>query len=317
MDTHTPAVPVSPENLDISVVIPMLNEEENVHPLLTRLQQVLEARTSRYEIIAVDDGSRDETFHRLLQLKDRLPLRIIQFTRSFGQHPAISAGFQLVRGEVVFTMDADMQVPVEAIPTLLDKLQSGYDVVNGWRKKRYDPLLRRVSSVFINRLIGQLTSVYRRDIGCMMVAYRRWVVDILNQCPERSKLIPVLVNWIGVRIAEVEVPHSERRGKSRYHFFRLMQQTLDIVTGYSTKPVQMLSLFGMFSLVLGLAGWLILGVWGSAWSDRAFYSGMVLSTGLVLLAINIGCVSLIGEYVVRIFTDVQKRPYYIIKQIIE
>lgn len=317
METNIIPQNTETDGIEISVVIPMLNEEDSVAPLMIELQKVLEQRTSKYEIIVIDDGSTDETFSRLMQIRERIPVRIIQFTRSFGQHPAISAGFKMVRGKIVVTMDGDLQIPADALPSLLDKLDRGYDVVNGWRKKRFDPLLRRISSTFINRLIGMLTNVYRRDIGCMMVVYRRWVIDLLNQCSERSKLIPVLVNWIGVKIAEVEVPHSEREGRSRYHFFRLMQQTLDIVTGYSTKPVQMLTLFGSLFMVLGLLGWGFLGISGGTLADRSFYFLSILSIGLVILALNTWSVALIGEYVVRIFTDVQQRPYYIIKQIIE
>src|SRR5208337_4514246 len=179
-----------------------------------------------FEIILVDDGSTDRSWEILTELNQRYPqnLRALRFHRNFGQHPAIFAGFQAARGQVMITLDADLQNPPEEIPRLVAKLEEGYDTVGGWRENRQDSIFRKLPSLLMNRLMSWVTGVQLRDYGCMLRAYRREVVDSINQCQESSSFIPALANLFARRVAEIPVSHAEReRGTSKYNIFKLLR----------------------------------------------------------------------------------------------
>jgi len=196
----------------ISVVIPVYNEEENLPELGERLLATLQACGRPFEIIFVDDGSSDRSWEILSDLHQHHPgqIRVIQFVRNFGQHQAIFAGFQATRGQIIVTLDADLQNLPEDIPKLVAKLEEGYDSVGGWRENRLDSWLRTLPSYVINRTMSWVTGVQLRDYGCMLRAYRRSVVDSINQCQESSSFIPALANLFAQRVAEIPVGHAER-----------------------------------------------------------------------------------------------------------
>ena len=180
----------------ISVIIPVYNEEENLLELGERLMRVLSAMGRTFEIILVDDGSNDRSWDLLTELHEKYPenLRALQFNRNFGQHQAIFAGFQAARGQVMVTLDADLQNPPEEIPRLVAKLEEGYDTVGGWRENRRDSIFRKLPSHLVNVVMSKVTGVHLRDYGCMLRAYRREVIDSINQCQESSSFIPALAN---------------------------------------------------------------------------------------------------------------------------
>ena len=292
----------------ISAVIPILDEEENIPLLYERLSGELQKLGQPYEIIAVDDGSRDASFARLRALAVVDPrLRVVRFRRNFGQTAAFVAGFDRARGDVVITLDADLQNDPADIPRLLAKLDEGFDVVSGWRAKRQDPFLnRRLPSVIANRVISGVTGLALHDYGCSLKAYRREVVQGLQLYGELHRFIPAIASWQGVRVAEVAVNHAPRRfGKSKYSIGRTLRVILDLLTvrfflSYATRPMQ---IFGLLGFVFGIASVVILGVLGFARlvllqpiADRPL---VLLGILLAMLATQFVSIGLLGEMIVR------------------
>lgn len=302
-----------------SVVVPVYNEAGNLAALHERLTAVLRGLGRPYELLFVDDGSTDGSAGMLRALQAADPhVRVILLVRNFGQHPAVMAGFDAVRGEVVITLDADLQNPPEEIPKLLRGLEEGYDIATGWRRTREDPLLRRLGSVLVNKMIGGLTGVRLRDYGCMLRAYRRQAVEHLKRFPEKHKFLTVLTSWLHLRIVEVEVEQAARHsGSSKYTLAKLVRLNFDLLTGFSTTPIHVVSLLGFAMSALGFAlgffflvDWLVSGA--SAVGMAAFFSAVLFLGGMQLLALG-----MVGEYVARIFVQVQARPYYLVKEVLE
>ncbi len=240
---------------EISVVIPVFNEEDNLRELGERLIRTLSGMGRPFEIIFVDDGSTDGSWAILSDLNRHYPqnIRALQFHRNFGQHQAIFAGFQAARGQVMVTLDADLQNPPEEIPRLVAKLDEGYDTVGGWRENRQDSIFRRLPSQLVNTVMSRVTGVKLRDYGCMLRAYRREVIDSINQCHESSSFIPALANLFSQRVAEIPVGHAEReRGKSKYGLFKLIRLNFDLMTGFSNLPIHLVGFMGMAIALLGL-----------------------------------------------------------------
>ncbi len=224
----------------VSLVIPVFNEEPNLDPLYERLEPVLEKLGQPYEVIFVDDGSRDRSIEvmRRLQAKHDA-VRVIQLNRNYGQHAAVTAGLNHARGDVIVTLDADLQNPPEEIPRLLDKVSAGHDVVGGWRQNRQDHAVRRLLSWGVNKLISRMVGVGMRDYGCMLRAYRREVVDVMRNRSEVSSFIPALANTLAASPVEIPVAHDRRhRGRSKYSLFRLLRLTLDLLAGRISMKVQ-------------------------------------------------------------------------------
>ena len=302
---------------EISVVIPVFNEEDNLRELGERLIHTLTAMGRPFEIIFVDDGSTDRSWQLLTDLNREHPLhvRALQFHRNFGQHQAIFAGFQAARGQVMVTLDADLQNPPEEIPRLVAKLAEGYDTVGGWRENRQDPLFRRLPSQLVNYVMSRVTGVKLRDYGCMLRAYRREVVDSINQCQESSSFIPALANLFAHRVAEIPVGHAEReRGASKYSLFRLLRLNFDLMTGFSNLPIHLVGFMGVAIALLGLFFGLFLFI------RRIFVGPEVggLFTLFAILFVFVGlntlALALIGEYVGRIYREVRGRPRFVIRQ---
>lgn len=304
----------------LSVVIPVFNEEENLRELGQRLLHTLAADGRPFEIIFVDDGSNDSSWEILTELHQRHPeqVRALRFFRNFGQHQAIFAGFQATRGQVIVTLDADLQNLPEDIPKLVAKLEEGYDSVGGWREHRLDSWLRRLPSYFMNLTMSRVTGVKLKDYGCMLRAYRREVVDSINLCQESSSFIPALANLYSRRVAEIPVGHAEReRGTSKYNLFRLLHLNFDLMTGFSHLPIHVVGAMGAAIALLGFFFGLYL-----------FYRRLVLGPEVegvftlfailfVFVGLNTFGLALIGAYVGRIYKEVRGRPRYIIRQTLD
>ena len=302
---------------EISVVIPVFNEEDNLLELGERLVGTLTGMGRPFEVILVDDGSTDGSWELLTDLNDKYPqqIRALQFHRNFGQHQAIFAGFQAARGQVMVTLDADLQNPPEEIPRLVAKLDEGYDTVGGWRENRQDSIFRRLPSQLVNTVMSRVTGVKLRDYGCMLRAYRRSVVDSINQCQESSSFIPALANLFSQRVAEIPVGHAEReRGKSKYGLVKLLRLNFDLMTGFSNLPIHLVGFMGVTIAFLGL-------LFGFMLIVRRIFLGPEVEGVFTLFAIlfvfvglNTLGLALIGEYVGRIYREVRGRPRFVIRK---
>lgn len=249
--------------MDLSVVIPVYNEEESVDLLCEKLREALDPLDLSFEAVLVDDGSKDRTWARLLENKTRHPfLHLVRFRRNFGQTAAMAAGLEKARGRVIVTMDADLQNDPRDIPLLLEKMTDEVDVVSGWRKHRKDKFIsRRVPSMLANGLISRITGVRLHDFGCSLKAYRHEVIKDVRLYGEMHRFIPALAHWVGGQVVEVPVNHHPRRfGESKYGIDRTLRVVLDLITvkfllRYSTGPMQILGKIGLF---LGFWGGLLL-----------------------------------------------------------
>lgn len=320
-----PLVKDDEERVEVSVVIPVLNEDENLEPLYVALEQVLRRLGKSYEIILVDDGSVDDSFKVLQGLAERDDrVRVVRLRRHFGQTAALVAGFDLARGAVVVVMDADLQNDPADIPVLLTKIEEGYDIVSGWRVQRKDSFVkRRLLSQVANFLISRLTGMNLHDSGCSLKAYRAEVVKNLRLYGELHRFIPALASRMGVRVAEVPVNHAPRRhGQSKYGLNRLVKVMLDLLTvkfllDYATRPIQIFGFLGAVSLTAGTALGAYLSyaklVLHEALADRPL---LLLAVLLVILGMQLIVMGLLGELVVRTYFEAQKMPVYYVREVL-
>ncbi|NDY42763.1 glycosyltransferase family 2 protein [Dissulfurirhabdus thermomarina] len=321
---HTePSVPPRPE---ISVVVPVYNEAPNLAPLAERLVAHLRPLGRSFEIVFVDDGSTDGSQELYAGLKERFPeLRVVVFRRNFGQSAAMTAGFDHARGDVVVSMDGDLQNDPADIPRLVAKLEEGYDMVSGWRRDRKDPFLsRRLPSVLANRLIGWSTGVRLHDYGCSLKAYTRDVAKNLVLYGELHRFIPVLAHLYGARVAEVEVTHHPRRmGTSKYGIGRTYRVLLDLLLmlffqKFATRPLQF---FGLSGGLLFAAGVLVEGylTWVKLWlgQDIGHRPLLLLGALLVITGLVLAGIGLLAELVVRTYYESSGRRIYTVRRVIE
>ncbi len=306
----------------VSVIIPVYNEEAVLAALFARLYPALDSLGRTYEIVFVDDGSRDKSAAMLREQFQKRPdvTRVVLFNGNFGQHMAIMAGFEYCRGERVVTLDADLQNPPEEIGKLLAKMDEGHDYVGSIRLKRQDAAWRRWASRAMNRLRERLTHIRMTDQGCMLRAYDHAIVQAIRSSREVSTYIPALAYSFAHNPVEVEVEHEERAaGESKYSLYKLIRLNFDLVTGFSVVPLQVFSFFGMIISLLALAAYLIVitkrifagegdGLW-VIW-DRDILTFFLI--GLQLFGMG-----LIGEYVGRIYQQVRERPRYVVQAILE
>ncbi len=310
--------------IDVSVVVPVYNEVENLPALHQGLLRALQETGRSYEIIYVDDGSTDGSDRVLQGFCARDPwVRVIQFRRNFGQTAAFSAGFDHARGEIVVTIDADLQNDPADIPRLLEKLAEGYDIVSGWRVKRRDPFLtRRLPSMAANWLISHLTGVRLHDYGCSLKAYRREVIKNVRLYGEMHRFIPAISSWMGVRVAEIPVNHAPRRhGRSKYGLWRMVKVFLDLIAvkfllDYATRPIQVFGLLGVLCFGVGMA------VTGYLAYIRLFYDQpladrplLLLGVLLLVLGVQLITMGLLGELMVRTYHESQRKPTYAIRDV--
>lgn len=307
----------APQQPYLSVVIPVFNEEENLLELHARLATTLDQAGYSWEVIYTDDGSRDHSWEILNRLHQQDPqrVRLVRFNRNYGQHMAVFAGFERVRGEVVATLDADLQNPPEELPKLVAKLEEGYDVVGGWRQSRQDSWLRKMPSYVVNRITSRVVGVDLKDYGCMLRTYRRDVVDAMNACQETSSFIPALANTFARDVVEVPVKHSERQGgASKYGFLRLIRLNFDLMTGFSVLPIQLVSLLGSLVALVGLAFGLFLFIRRLIVGPEVEGLFTLFAILFVFVGLQILGVGLIGEYVGRIYREVRQRPRFIVRE---
>ncbi len=305
---------------EISVIIPAYNEEESLPKLFGRLFPVLEGMNRAYEVIFINDGSRDTTLPLLLQARKKYPetLRVVDFNGNFGQHMAIMAGFDNSRGNIVITLDADLQNPPEEIPRIVGCIDVGHDVVGTIRRQRRDSWFRRTASRLVNRLTNRITGLALHDYGCMLRGYRRDIIDIINESAETTTFIPALAQKFATNPTEIDVGHNEREmGESKYSLFRLMRLNFDLMTGFSLVPLQAVTMAGILISVLSFlfaAFMLIRRLIVGPEAEGVF---TLLAILFLLMGVTISCIGIEGEYVGRIYQEVRKRPRYVIRKTYE
>lgn len=308
----------------VSLVIPVYNESDNIDPLMARLRPVMDeiSKTRWVEAVFVNDGSKDDSLQKLVRYHSGDPrIKVVEFNRNYGQHAAVFAGFEHSTGEVVVTLDADLQNPPEEIEKLLVKIDEGHDVVGTRRLDRKDSAFRKLASSFINRITRKMVGVDSGDFGCMLRAYRREVVDAMTQSRELSTFIPALAEMYAGNSVVIDVKHEERaRGESKYSIWKLIRLQFDLVTSFSMAPLRMLMTAGIF--VAGVGFLLSLRIlWARIFMTNIEYEdwgkGGVF-TLFAILYVFIGAqflaFGILGEYIGRIYGEVRRRPRFVVRQ---
>jgi len=305
---------------EVSIVIPVYNEEDGLQALFDRLYPALDALKRSYEVIFINDGSKDRSPAILREQFQKRPevTRVVLFNGNFGQHKAILAGFAYSRGQRIITLDADLQNPPEDITNLLAKMDEGYDYVGSIRRQRNDSLWRHVASRGMNRLRERITKIKMTDQGCMMRAYDRRIIDAINQCSEMNTFIPALAFTFAQRPTEIIVGHEERAaGESKYSLYSLIRLNFDLMTGFSVVPLQLFSMLGM--LISLASGALVLYLAGRRLILGPEEGGLFTLFGIAFFLIGIALfgIGLLGEYIGRIYQEVRNRPRYIVQAVLE
>ena len=309
---------------ELSVILPVFNEAEVLPALFTRLYPALDRLGVSYEVIFVNDGSRDRSAAVLRTQFERRPdvTRVVLLAGNYGQHMAIMAGFEYCLGETVVTLDADLQNPPEEIAALLAKIREGYDYVGSYRGTRQDSAFRRLASRLLNVLRERTTHIRMTDQGCMLRAYSRSIVNAINSCREVNTFVPALAYTFAQRPTEIEVAHEQRAvGTSKYSLYKLIQLNFDLMTGFSIAPLQLFSLLGILVslasmtayVIVMLHRWVVSGSFGEgllALWDRDILEFFLI--GMVLFGLG-----LLGEYVGRIYEQVRGRPRFLVEAVLE
>ena len=312
--------------VDLSVVIPIYNEKQSIDLLYESLNSVLSELRKSYEVILIDDGSIDGTYEKLLKIHQKnASFKIIRFRRNFGQTPAMRAGFNYSHGDIIITIDADLQNDPKDIPKILEKMNEGYDIVSGWRKNREDKMIsRRIPSAVANKIISILFGVRLHDYGCTLKAYKKEVVKNIELYGEMHRYIPALASGMGVRVAEIPVSHHSRKfGRAKYGISRTIRVILDIITikfllTYSKKPMQIFGLLGTFIGAIGfiLTTYLIITrlFFDQPLSTRPLF---ILAIFMILAGIQLVTMGLLGELMMRTYHESSNKDIYVIKEIID
>ena len=314
------------ESVYLSIVIPVYNERENISYLYENLNKVLPTLGRKYEVILIDDGSTDGTFNELVKIHEQNNnYKILKFRKNFGQTPAMSAGFDYANGEIIITLDADLQNDPKDIPLLIEKMNEGYDIVSGWRINRQDKAMsRKLPSKIANWLIAKLTGVKIHDYGCTLKAYSRDVVKNIELYGEMHRYIPAVASWMGISVAEVPVHHHSRKfGKSKYGISRTIRVILDIIIlkyllSYSQRPIQ---IFGLMGLVTGSIGCIVTIYliimrlfFNVPLSSRPLFT---LSIFMIFIGLQLITMGILGELIMRTYHEASGKPTYAIRQIID
>ncbi|MEO8224965.1 MAG: glycosyltransferase [Gammaproteobacteria bacterium] len=320
MSAENPERRLPADTLEISVVIPVYNEEPGLPQLFARLYPALDALGRRYEIVFVNDGSRDRSAGILREQFERRPdvTRVVLFTSNFGQHRAILAGFAHSSGRFVITLDADLQNPPEEIGKLVAQFDAGHDYVGTIRLQRQDVAWRRYASRLVNRIREKTTRIHMTDQGCMFRGYSRQIVDAINQSSEGNAYIPALGYLYSARPVEIDVLHEERAaGESKYSLYHLMKLNFDLMTGFSSVPMQLYAVAGMVVSILSscfvvylFARRLIIGP-----EEGGLFT--LFAIAFFLIGVALFGIGLLGEYVGRIYDEVRRRPRYLISAVLD
>jgi len=303
----------------ISLVIPVYNEEENLHNLMERIRPVMRGMGRPYEIVFIDDGSRDSSLSILKGFTGEPEVKVVELVRNYGQHAAILAGFSVVSGDVIITLDADLQNPPEEIPKLVKEMDEGnFDVVGTIRKGRKDSQFRIIPSKIINVVARKITKVRMTDWGCMLRAYRRPVVDRMIACHEHATFIPALATFFGKRVTEIEVAHEERAGgTSNYPLRKLINLQFDLVSSFSDLPMKLLMYGGVGMALGGVCFGIFLAiarlVYGALWAAEGVFT--LFAVLFVFVGLQFFAFGIVGEYIGRIYREVRKRPEYVIEKV--
>ena len=309
-------------SVELSIVVPIYNEEENVAALFESIREALDPASLEYELIFVDDGSSDASFRLLkgIAAEDQR-VKLLRFRRNFGQTAAMAAGFDAAAGSVIIPMDGDLQNDPADIPRLLAKLNEGYDVVSGWRKDRKDTFVtRKIPSMLANALISSMTGVHLHDYGCTLKAYRREVLDGINLYGEMHRFVPALASQFGAKVAELPVNHRPRLyGTSKYGISRTLRVVLDLMTvkfllTYSTKPIQLFGKWGVYTLLAGfLSGGMTL--YMKIFENMSMNRNplLILTAFLLFMGVQFIVMGLLGELNARTYFESQGKPIYVIR----
>jgi undecaprenyl-phosphate 4-deoxy-4-formamido-L-arabinose transferase len=304
---------------ELSLVIPVYNEKDNLRELIDRCLSACRTARRGFEIILVDDGSRDGSRDIVSRAADGHPEVVaVILNRNYGQHSAVFAGLEQSKVEIVVTLDADLQNPPEEIPNLVREMDRGIDVVGTVRLNRHDTVFRRWASALVNRLVQRTTGVMMHDYGCMLRAYRRPIVDAMLRCREHSTFIPILANSFAGSTAEITVEHAPREnGESKYSFLKLISLQFDLLTSMSTFPLRLLSFLGAMISACGIGfGMLLLVlrfVYGAVWAAEGVFT--LFAVLFVFVGTQFIGLGLLGEYIARIFHDVRGRPRFFVQEI--
>ena len=306
--------------VQLSVVIPVYNEEQGLHTLFDRLYPALDALGISYEVVFINDGSRDRSPAILREQFQQRPdvTRVILFNGNFGQHMAIMAGFEHTRGERVVTLDADLQNPPEEIGKLLAKMDEGFDYIGSIRKQRNDSWWRHVASKAMNNFRERITHIKITDQGCMLRAYSRDIIDAINSCKEVNTFIPALAYTFARRPAEVVVEHEERaEGESKYSLYSLIRLNFDLMTGFSVVPLQWFSMFGIITSLFSALFFVFLVIRRFIVGPEAEGLFTLFALLFFMIGITLFGIGLLGEYVGRIYQQVRHRPRYLLEAVLE
>lgn len=311
--------------MKLSVVIPIYNEEENINLLYEELKGVLKTIDHDHEIIFVDDGSSDTSLVLLEKLQEQDDaVVVVSFRRNFGQTAAMSAGFDYASGDVIVTMDGDMQNDPHDIPKFLNKMDEGYDLVSGWRYKRQDPFLnRRLPSMIANKIISVVTGVHLHDYGCTLKTFRKEITEGIQLYGEMHRFIPAIASGVGGEIAEVKANHRPRRfGTSKYGISRTLRVVLDLMTvkfllSYATRPIQVFGMLGIISGGIGFILALVMTIqrqfFGISLADRPL---LLLAVLLIFMGMQFISMGLLGELQARTYHESQNKPIYVVRKVL-
>jgi undecaprenyl-phosphate 4-deoxy-4-formamido-L-arabinose transferase len=303
----------------VSVIIPVYNEEANLPRLMERLRPVMQQMGKRHEIIFVDDGSRDHTLPILKSFLNYPEVRVVELTRNYGQHAAIFSGFSIVRGDIIITLDADLQNPPEEIPNLVRVMEEGdYDVVGTIRKERKDSVFRTLPSRLINVVARKITKVSMSDWGCMLRAYRKNIVDRMVACREHSTFIPALATYFSKKVTEIEVVHEARHaGESHYSMRKLINLQFDLISSFSDFPLKFIMYSGIGVAFLGISFGVVLGIarilYGAQWAAEGVFT--LFAVLFTFVGFQFFALGVMGEYIGRIYREVRKRPEYMSERV--
>jgi undecaprenyl-phosphate 4-deoxy-4-formamido-L-arabinose transferase len=305
----------------ISIVIPVYNEEPNLDELVEKCVAAGRKTGRPFELILVNDGSSDGSEGKIAAAGEQYPDLILGviLNRNYGQHSAVMAGLEASSGDIIVTLDADLQNPPEEIPRLIECIETGYDVVGTVRKNRQDSFFRKMASSVTNKIVQHYTGVMMTDYGCMLRAYRRHIVDAMLECTERSTFIPVLANSFAGKATEIEVAHDDRAaGISKYDLWKLINLQFDLLTSMSTLPLRLLSIFGVLISAAGFGFGLFLLImrliYGSTWAAEGVFT--LFAVLFVFVGAQFVGMGLLGEYLGRVYHDVRARPRYFVRRTI-